>query len=136
MRKWVDILPALLGAALVLSACATTGSADDRARSDPNRLTAEELASVEVATLYEAVQRLRPRWLQVRSQRSLEGGDTGILVYQGQTRLGGPEALRQLDPGAAAWLEYLDGSTASASLPGIRGHVQGAIVIHTARAGT
>lgn len=87
--------------------------------------------SVDVGNLYEAVQRLRPRWLNVRSAGV--GADfTTIMVYQGQTRLGDLEILRQLPLDAAESLRFLDRSTAQMSLPGnwTQGMV-GAIVLIT-----
>lgn len=134
MRKWLILLPAVVALAMALGACASAErTGEERTRSDPNRLTAEELTSVRVSSLYDAVERLRPRWLRSRGGRTL-GSDSRVYVYQGQTRLGDIQALRQLAPDYPAWLEYLDGPTASATLPGLAGvHVEGAIVIHTAR---
>lgn len=99
-----------------------------------NVITQEELEAANVNTLHEAIQRLRPRWLTVRSSQTLGmgAGETAILVYQNQTRLGGIDILRELDKGTAVWLQYLDGPTASASLPGIGSQdVEAAIIIHT-----
>lgn len=119
---------------LLFSACAAAASGSGGGNRD--ELTREEIAAVDVSTLYEVVQRLRPRWLAVRSQRSLGGAATSIVVYQGQSFLGGVDALRQLGPDAAAWLQYLDGATASATLPGLGSRsVEGAIVIHTTARG-
>lgn len=117
---------------LLLSGCATASSSGSRRSQD--LITRDEIESLQVSTLYEVVQRLRPRWLEVRSVQTF-GAGTGtnaVVVYQGQTLLGGVDVLRQLDPSAAESLRYLDGSTASASLPGIGSrHIEGAIVIQT-----
>lgn len=121
----------ILGAScwIVIVGCATADPS--RSRVDPNRITRAEIVEVDVADLYEVVQRLRPRWLEVRGSRSF-GGETEVVVYQGQSFLGGPEVLRQFDPAAAESLRYLDGPTASASLPGLGSrHVEGAIIIVT-----
>ncbi|HSJ26351.1 MAG TPA: hypothetical protein VK929_16850 [Longimicrobiales bacterium] len=117
----------LLAAVLAGTACASGAS---RGGADSSRITQDELTSVQVSTMYDAIQRLRPRWLQVRSSRSMMQGDTEIAVYQGQTRLGNADILRQMLPTGAVWLEYLDGATASATLPGLHTHVQGAIILH------
>lgn len=116
---------------LVSAACAA-GGATGSGRSQ-SVITQTELESVRATSLYDAVQRLRPRWLSVRSNQTLGGGGaTAIVVYQNQSRLGGIEILQQLDTEAALWLEYLDGPTASASLPGIGSQdVEGAIIVHT-----
>jgi hypothetical protein len=121
-----------LALALVISACASTGGGETRYRSD--ELTREEIMSVDVRDLYEVVQRLRPRWLTADRRH----GDTpwlrqmGVVVYQGQTQLGDINVLKQLSPDAAYKLKWLDGSTASATLPGLGSTtVAGAIVIST-----
>ena len=59
--------------AMALTACASGGGggggeeSDRRSGGDPNRLTAEELASVSASNVYDAVQALRPRWFRARS---------------------------------------------------------------------
>lgn len=113
------------------SACAPSATSG---RGNQNVITEAELETTSAVTLHEAIQRLRPRWLTVRSSQTLGfgAGETAILVYQNQSRLGGVEILRELDKSVAVWLQYLDGPTASASLPGIGSQdVEGAIIIHT-----
>lgn len=136
MFKRRSFLPLMLLTALAAAACAPSATTGDGRQQ--NVITQEELESVRVSNLYEAVSRLRPRWLQVRSMQTLGGsGATAILVYQGRSRLGGADILRELDPGIAVWLEFLDGPTASASLPGIGAQdVEGAIIIHTTPPGS
>jgi len=122
------VLPVILSIAVV--ACASLEGAGERSSS--NVITQEEIAESNARNLYEVVERLRPRWLVARGGSRSFGSETGILVYQGQTRLGGPDVLRQLGLDSARRLEYLDATTAAATLPGIgSGHVSGAIVIHT-----
>lgn len=101
--------------------------------SNQSVITQEELESTNASSLHEAVQRLRPRWLNIRSSTTMGGaGQTVILVYQNQARLGGIEVLRDMHPREAMWIQYLDGPTASATLPGIGSQdVEAAIVIHT-----
>lgn len=128
-RSW--FVGVMLSISLGASACASTATTSARSQTV---ITQEELATANTTTLYDAIQRLRPRWLTARSSQTfgMGAGGTAILVYQNQTRLGGVDILRQLDPDVAMWLEYLDGPTASASLPGIGSQdVEGAIVIHT-----
>jgi hypothetical protein len=115
--------------ALALAACASGGSAGGGTNRD--LLTREEIQGVGVSTLYEVVERLRPRWLALRGDRSFRT-DTGIVVYQGQTLLGGPEALRDLGPEAVESIRYLDGPRASSTLPGLGArHVQHALIVQT-----
>lgn len=127
-RKWLLVLTMVL--ATLVSGCATTGTGSGGSRSQ-DVITLEELSELRVSTLYEAIQRLRPRWLTVRSQQSLST-PTQVVVYQNQTQLGGFDALRNLGLDSVEWIQYLDGPTAAASLPGLGSRqVEGAIVIHT-----
>lgn len=87
----------------------------------------------QVGNLYELVDRLRPRWLQVRARdRSFSGGEQEIVVYQDQSLLGGVEMLRSLGLDLATSLTYLDGAQATAQLPGLGSRrIEGAIVVNT-----
>jgi hypothetical protein len=65
------------------------------------------------------------------------GLQTNIVVFQNQTYLGNVDVLRQFSPESAYELDWLDGSTASNTLPGLGSqHVAGAIVIKTAAGGS
>ena len=117
----------LLVSVLLFSACASTPSSGTSRRSD--LITAEEIESVNASNLYQVVERLRPRWLEIRARRSFNS-ITQIVVFQGQTYLGGPDMLKQFGKDAAQSLRYLDGATASATLPGMgTRQLEGAIVI-------
>ena len=119
-------------AVALLSGCATTGTGSSGG--DPNILTREQIMSVQgVTNLYDVVQRLRPRWLTVRAADRSFGMGTQIAVFQGQTYLGDIDTLRQLQPGMAFQLKYMDGTTAQNSLPGISPgtHLAGAIILST-----
>ena len=95
-----------------------------------------EMHQAGVRDLYELVNRQRPRWLQTRTERSLQL-ETVVLVYHNETRLGGIDALRGYPLIAVVSLRYLDAAQAMV-LPGAgSAHVEGAIVIRTAaRTGT
>ncbi|HEX6368120.1 MAG TPA: hypothetical protein VF006_04270 [Longimicrobium sp.] len=105
-------------------------------RREPRRrrevISQEEISESRATNLYEVVQRLRPDWLRGAGPSNLGGGGTAIVVYQNNTPLGGLDALRQMSPGYAEALRYLDGSTASNTLPGLGSRrVAGAIVVMT-----
>lgn len=115
----------------VLLACAanTSGDGTQPQRSTSNVLSADELQSAGARNLYEAIERLRPRWLQVRGMRSFNT-ETDIVVYQERTYLGTTEELRRMGTEGIYEVRYLDGTTASATLPGLgTRHVEGAIII-------
>lgn len=113
-----------------LGACATTG--EGGARGDQRLITFEELEAIEAPNMFDAIQRLRPRWLQSRGARSLDALGTGILVYFNDSRVGSPEeALRNMPVEGIRRVEYLD-SAAAARLPGAgSGHVEAAIMVYT-----
>jgi hypothetical protein len=132
---------ALLGlflAATTASGCATTNSAGGgSALADV--ISREEIVGTEgVRTMYELVQRLRPRWLTIRAGDRSFGMSVEIAVYQGQTYLGDVETLRQLGPTMAYEIQYMDGQKAMNTLPGISPgkHYAGAIIIVTSAPGS
>ncbi len=120
------------GAGASASAGAGTTASGNRIRA--NVLTREEIEGSGTTNLYDAIQRLRPAWLRNASQTNYGGGGTDIVVYQNTTLLGGLEALRQVAPGYAQSVRYLDASTAMNTLPGLGSRrVAGAIVIELPR---
>lgn len=123
-RAFLAVVPA--GA---LAACASSGGESESAAPDRNVLTREEMSEIRVANLYEAVERLRPRWLQIRAPRSMIG-QTEIVVFMNRSLLGGPDILRQFNPSNVARLRYMDGPTASAQFAGLGARaIEGAIII-------
>lgn len=121
-----------LTALLTLAGCASTGGTTGEGnRSD--LLTREQILEVEASNLYTVIQRLRPRWLNVRSVRSMGGMETQIVVMQNDMYLGNADHLRQMSPELAYEIQYMDGARAAATLPGITSgqHVEAAIIIRT-----
>lgn len=116
--------------AVLLAACASTGGGDGTRGSDLNTVTAEEIAPLDVSTAYEVVERLRPRWLRVRSPRS-HARSTEIIVVVDDLQLGGPDVLRDIDASNIRVMRWLDSAQAG-QLPGLGSrHIEGAIVIET-----
>ncbi len=117
----------------VVLACASTSSQGGTAmRPQSNVITRAELQEVGVSNLYQAIERLRPRWLTVRSMRSFSM-ETEVVVYQDQMYLGNQDQLERMGIDGVWEIRYVDGPTAKASLPGIGDrHVQGAIIIYLA----
>jgi hypothetical protein len=116
----------LLLALCLVMACAkgTTTS-----RGDTTVLTQEEIAAAPVSDLMQAVERLRPRWLQARGPLNLSG-QSRIVVFANRSYVGGPESLTQFDIKTVLRLRYLDAAQANAQLNVPSGvPVQSAIVV-------
>jgi hypothetical protein len=127
--KRIVVAPVMLLALLVGTvACASSG--EGSSGRDLNVLLPEEIQEAPVSNLYDAVNQLRPRWLQVRSVTSLGGGAADIAVFQGTSYIGNSEALRSMGLDGVARLRYLDGPLAQAQLRAPQGvQMPGAIVV-------
>jgi hypothetical protein len=126
----VSLLAVVAGLLVSAAGCAST-SEGDATRRDSSVLTAEEMVGAPVSNLYEAVEQLRPRWLQIRMRRSLTM-ESEVSVFMNRNYLGGPQELRALGLTGVVRLRYLDGSLASATLRVPDGkHIEGAIVVET-----
>jgi hypothetical protein len=136
-KKWQQYGAALVMAlALLTLACASTGKTDGKVRRNLNALHNEEMVEAGVSTLYEAIMRLRPNWLNVRAGSRSMGLASGVVVFQGQSLLGDTEILKQFGIDTVVELRYLDGTTASSTLPGLGSrHVAGAIILVLSPAG-
>lgn len=121
----------LVGAMLVVGACASSGSSSGTTpRGDRNTVTAEELAATSSTNLFDFVQRSRPLWLRTRGRTSVNNeGD--IVVYLDDSRFGGPEVLRQISPLTVQQVRFLDASAAQQRF-GV-GHTHGAILVYSKR---
>lgn len=126
----------LLAGVVTAAGCASSGNGST-SRRDSRSLTPEEIATVPVTNLYEAVERLRPRWLEIRDVRSIGAGAAGggqIVVFLNNSYVGGPETLRQFQAHQIVRIRYLDAAQASATLSGYdtSRHVVAGIVLETA----
>lgn len=121
---------AVAGVLPILVACAAAGSGGRTPNPYTGPITAADLREANVQNVYDAIERLRPRWLRVRAMRSFSI-ETEVVVFQDRLYLGNQEALRRIGIDGIYQIEYVDGPTAQATLPGLRDrHVEGAIVIH------
>ncbi len=129
VRRAVLVFSLLIPAISLGCASTGTGSAE-KERSD--LLTREQILGVQVTNLYDVVRRLRPRWLNVRANRSFEM-ETEVVVIQNDSYLGPAEILKEIAPESAYELRYLEGTRAATALPGLMNdrHVEGAIIIAT-----
>jgi ABC-type glycerol-3-phosphate transport system substrate-binding protein len=97
-----------LAVLLTIAGCASSGGAT--ADVSPDVITSEEIAAFEetypAADAYELVERLHRTWLNTR----IAGAE--VQVFQGASRLGSVEALRQFPTSAVGQIERLDPRTA------------------------
>lgn len=118
----------LFALALGSTACASGGGGGTSGpkRGGPNKITVEELATMEQFDLYTAISRLRPRWLRAGSR-----GDLPAVVMNGTPQNGGLEVLRSIRPSDVGSLEFMSASDATTRFG--TGYQGGAIVVSTGR---
>ena len=103
MTRAARSLPILV-LCLLLSACAA-GTAGGSTGGDT--ISMDELATVSNLSLYDAVQRLRPRWLQARAGQPLP------RIMMNGSQLGGVEVLRGMQATDVTSVRYLDSADAT-----------------------
>ena len=129
----------LLAAVLIAAApgCASSpaGAAtsatqqSSRQRGQRDRITSEELAAIDVQNALQAVQRLRPNFLQTRggATMSITQRPQDVVVYVDQTKMGGPSTLAQIPITDVKEIQYLNGTDATQRYG--TGHGAGAIIV-------
>ena len=118
--------PAVL---LLLSACAARTPAGTRVAPDRSVITQQEILEHRFETVYDAIQALRPIWLQTRGTNSLQATATQVQVYLDNNHLGGIETLSSINLGNVVYIRHYDGAAATARW-GLD-HGQGAIYVST-----
>lgn len=120
-------------ALLALTACAQPSGTQRTVTRDPHLITLEELANVDAANLFDAVNRLRPQFLRSRGVTSLQdpSPQTAVVYLDGQ-RVGRIEFLERMSPLGVFSVRYMPPVDAS-SRYGLN-HEGGAILVSTRRA--
>jgi len=94
----------------------------------------EELTQIPQGNAYDAIQRLRPRWLQSRGVSSMRTSTPEFAqVYLDNAPMGGLGALRQISVGDIRQIRYLDSRDATTRYG--TGHGGGAILVSTRTGG-
>jgi hypothetical protein len=141
MRSLLQMLVILALISIPLGCSSSSGGASQTAatpKTDPDLITTSEIDSQSFRDAYDIVQRLRPTWFTRKSgsssARRMGAAGSGLVVYLDNSRLGGVDALRQLNTSAIGSLRFMDAATATATLPGLGSSViAGAIVVRTRR---
>ncbi|NIP80420.1 MAG: hypothetical protein GWM90_14830 [Gemmatimonadetes bacterium] len=97
-------------------------------------ITAEEIQSIQAATAFDAVQRLRPEFL--RRGRVNVRDDTQALpvVYVDDVRYGGVDELKGIRASQVISIRYLNGADATTRYG--TGHTGGALLVTTSASST
>lgn len=108
---------------------ASTNQQGARPMRSRDRITAEELATIDVQNALQAVQRLRPNFLQTHggATTSITRGRQDVVVYVDQTRMGGPSSLADIPINDVKEIQYLNGPDATQRYG--TGHGSGAIIV-------
>lgn len=110
------VMPLLLLA--VATACASAGGAQNgtdapKVRRSRDVITLEEIQQATgLKTAYDAVQRLRPYFLQTRGTSSF-GHSSSVTVYVNGMPQGGPSSLEQINIQQVEEIRYLSASDAT-----------------------
>jgi hypothetical protein len=116
---------------VVLGACASGGPAGGPRRGSGDVLTAEEMEPWGAQDLYVVVQRLRPRWLQVREAVTTQGHMPMSLVIDGSRQEGSVELLRNMRASDVEEIRYMNSRDATTQY-GLA-MMSGALIITTRR---
>lgn len=146
MRGFVKLVSALAVITVTLG-CSSSGAAPKTApapkttagpKVDPDLIVASEFDGKGFRDAFDIVQRLRPNWFTRKSgssaARRMGTSGSGLVVYLDNARMGGLDALRQLQAGSIESLQFLDAAAATARLPALGSSViSGAIVVQSRR---
>ena len=123
--------------AIGAAGCASSKSAEQPAQGvSPTRrnssvIRADELATAQMANVYDALQRLRPQWLKTSTNRGAgKGGgyqSSELAVYLETTRYGDIFVLKQMSTTDVKSVQYLSSSEATTRFG--TGNTGGAIVV-------
>ncbi len=143
MRPTRSSITGAIACALFLSACASGGASTassstsaapsdglvsaSAARLDRSVLEGEPLRSPEFRTAYDAVYRLRRNWLIDRGPERVDGGQTHLVVYLDDMRMGGPDYLKDIPINGVESIRFINGTAAFARWG--EGHERGVIEV-------
>ena len=97
-------------------------------RHNSRLITRDELLATHAADAYAVVERLHPEWFAYRGP-DVPNAAPDVVVYEGSTRRGYRDALRQMLTTNIFQIRYVDPITARVQYGG--GHERGAIVVNT-----
>ena len=96
-----------------LASCVSGGASTGGTRGPADRITAEELDQWASQDLFTLVQRLRPRWMQVRAPVTAQGRPTIAIILDGVRQQGSLELLRNFKASDVAELRFINSRDAT-----------------------
>jgi hypothetical protein len=120
------IRPAVL---LLVAACAARTPQAARVPPDRSIITQREILEHKFETLLDAIQALRPTWLQTRGTNTLTQTPTQVQVYLDNNHLGGISTLSMINLSSVVYIRHYNGLEATARW-GLD-HGEGAIYVST-----
>ena len=116
---WVAVL------LLAFTGCGGGTSTQGGARGPSDRLGEADLENVPQLSAFQAIQRLRPRWLNTRT------GATPMVHIDGNIQMGGADALQSLRAADVHEMRYLNAADATTRFG--TNYISGVILVTTKR---
>lgn len=125
--------PLSMATVLVLTACASSGSAGRSHDQSSDQVTRTEIAATAADNAHDLIQRLRPNWLRPPGTGSISGLRSQlVVVYLDGSRLGDLQSLRTLSANGIQSMQWLDATRAATVLNEVGSDpIRGAILIKT-----
>ena len=123
--------PSRLLITFAVAACASSGGGEGGPRRSANLITAEELTDAFEQSVYQAIQRLRPRWLTARGNASFSSAENrlpSVIMDDVPYRL---SILDNVRPEEVETLRYISASDATTRWG--TGYPAGVIEVRTRR---
>jgi hypothetical protein len=111
---------------IIIAGCAAGQQDGQRRGSDPNVLTRADLDAANVSSAYDAVERLRPRWLVPRT-RSVQF-QVDVVVFFNNSPVGDVQSLRQMNLDGIHEIRYLDPAEAQSRLAAAGYNLSGGVI--------
>ncbi len=122
------ILLALLVAATATATACGTARTGPTATRNADVITAEELERSDIGSAYQAIERLRPRFLRVRGPSSIQDPAADrVVVYVDNSRIGYADVLRDMQASEIREIRYLNAGEATSRFG--TGHAAGVILV-------